>query len=80
MFKVKALVIALAAVSIALPATAQTNADILKELQSLRARVDQLEAQLKAEQEKPKAELSEFNRIAVKTEALEDAIEAQASR
>jgi Protein of unknown function (DUF3138) len=77
MFKVKALVIALAAASIALPVTAQTNADILKELQALRARVDQLEAQLKAEQEKPKAELAEFNRIAVKTEALEDAMEAQ---
>jgi hypothetical protein len=80
MFKPKALVVALAAASIALPVTsafAQSNEEILRELQALRARVDQLESQLKAEQSKPKVEPADFNRIAVKTEAIEDNIEAQ---
>ncbi len=73
----KALVIALIAASIASPLMAQSNADILNELQTLKARIESLETQLKQEQAKPKVEPSEFNRIAVKTEALEDSIEAQ---
>lgn len=62
-----------------------TSQQILDELRALRERVNQLEAQLKAEQAKPAAkaptqaqwgmtpeQAAEFNRIAVKTEAMED--------
>ncbi len=58
-----------------------TNQQILDELRALRERVNQLETQLKAEQAKPapKAEwgmtpeqAAEFNRVAIKTEAIED--------
>ncbi|MBT9458958.1 MAG: DUF3138 family protein, partial [Burkholderiaceae bacterium] len=70
-------------------ASAQSNEDLLKELRALRARVDSLEQKLKAAETaspaKPAAEaqwgmtqqqVADFNRIAVKTEALEDAQEA----
>jgi Putative beta-barrel porin-2, OmpL-like. bbp2 len=73
----KALVIALIAASLASPLMAQSNADILNELQALKSRIETLEAQLKQEQAKPKVEPAEFNRISVKTEAMEDSIEAQ---
>lgn len=67
-------------------AAAQSAADLLKEIQALKARVAELEAKQKAGADaKPAAgqwgmtpeQAQEFNRIAVKTEALEDAMEAQ---
>jgi hypothetical protein len=87
MFKIKTLVIALG-LSVPLVAGAQSStADVLKELQALKARVEQLEAQLKAAQQQQQTQQakpqqgtvdpSEFNRIAVKTESLEDNFEAQ---
>jgi hypothetical protein len=84
MFKMKTLVIALG-LSAPLCALAQsTPAEVLKELQALKARVEQLEAQLKAAQQQPAAkpqqgtvDPAEFNRTAVKVEALEDQFEAQ---
>lgn len=80
-----ALALALAA---AFPAQAQSNAEILKELQDLKAKVADLEAKLKAQEAKAAApttpqwgmtpeQARELNRVAVKTEAVEDAIEAQ---
>jgi len=69
-------------------AQAQSNEDLLKELRALRDRVNQLEERLKAAESKPAPapsqaqwgmtpqQVQEFNRIAVKTEALEDASEA----
>ena len=81
MFKPKQIVMALA---LALPAFAhaQSNADVLKELNALKARIQQLEEQLKQAHEAQSASSSaidpaEFNRIAVKTEALEDNAEEQ---
>ena len=65
---------------------AQSNAELLNELKALRARVESLEAKLKASDAAKPAEpqwgmtpqqVQDFNRIAVKTEALEDAVEAQ---
>jgi hypothetical protein len=77
------------ALTLAFPtlAMAQSNAELLKELQALKARVNQLEASLKAnEAAKPAeaekqwgmtpAQVQDFNRVALKTEALEDANEA----
>ena len=69
-------------------AQAQSNEELLKELRALRDRVNQLEERLKsAEAAKPAAtqpqwgmtpeQVREFNRIAIKTEALEDSQEAQ---
>ena len=70
--------------SLAGAAAAQSPADLLKEIQALKARV----AELEAKQGKPGAppagaqwgmmpeQAAEFNRIAVKTEALEDARDA----
>ncbi len=85
-FTLAALTIALAA---AFPSTAraQSNDEVLKELRALRERVSQLEAKLKAAEAKSASpsqaqwgmtpqQAQEFNRIAVKTEALEDAAEA----
>jgi Protein of unknown function (DUF3138) len=64
-------------------AAAQTNADLLKEIQALKARVAELEAKKAAETKPASAQwgmtpeqTAEFNRIAVKTEALEDARDA----
>jgi hypothetical protein len=69
------------------PALAQSNDELLKELRALKERVNELEKKLQAQ---PKAEgaggsqwgmtpdqVKEFNRIAVKTEALEDSRDAQ---
>jgi len=85
------LALALAAALLVLtPAVqAQNNDALLNELKALRDRVDKLEGQLKAAQAAQPAKAAEpqpgmtpqqvqdFNRIAVKTEALEDAVEAQ---
>jgi hypothetical protein len=65
-------------------AAAQSAADLLKEIQELKARVAELEARQKAEPAKPSAaqwgmtpeQTAEFNRIAVKTEATEDNLES----
>jgi hypothetical protein len=65
-------------------AAAQSTADLLKELEALKARVAELEAKQKAETAKPASaqwgmtpeQAAEFNRISVKTEALEDARDA----
>ena len=78
------------ALALAFPAlaSAQSNAELLKELQSLKDRVNQLESALKtkdaakpADAEKQwgmtPAQVQDFNRVSLKTEALEDAIEAQ---
>jgi hypothetical protein len=74
MFKVKTVVIALSAAGFAMPlaAQAQSNEELLKELRALKARVEQLESQVKEQAAQPKVDPVEFNRIAVKTEALED--------
>ena len=87
-----ALALALAA---AFPAQAQSNADILKELQALKAKVAALEAQIQIQTQGSKApaaaagtagtaqwgmtpeQTRELNRVGVKTEALEDAVESQ---
>ncbi|HSW09172.1 DUF3138 family protein [Aquabacterium sp.] len=69
-------------------AQAQSNDEVLKELRALRDRVTELERKLKdaeAKSAKPAEaqwgmtpqQVQDFNRIAVKTEALEDAIESQ---
>ncbi|MFG6449651.1 DUF3138 family protein [Roseateles sp. BYS180W] len=62
------------------PAQAQSNEELLKELRALKARINQLEERLKANEqsaaEKPAGmtaqQQQDFNRIAIKTEALED--------
>jgi Protein of unknown function (DUF3138) len=80
MFKMKTIAVALAGIGLSMPllAQAQASAELLKELQALKARVEQLEAQVKSQQAAPKpADPAEFNRIAVKTEAMEDTFEAQ---
>jgi len=67
-------------------ALAQSNDDLMKELKALKDRVTQLEDALKAKSAPAEADkqwgmtpqqLQDFNRVSVKTEALEDAIEAQ---
>jgi Protein of unknown function (DUF3138) len=72
------------AVMAAFPASAQSSDAVLKELNALKARVAELEKQVKdASAAKPAAgqwgmtpeQAREFNRIAVKTEATEDNIE-----
>ena len=84
--KLTALSAALAAAF--LPAAqAQSNDELLKELRALKERVLQLEKKLgdsetKAKADKPQwgmtpEQVQDFNRIQVKTEGLEDAIEAQ---
>ena len=78
-----------AALCTAAPVRAQSNAELLQELKALRDRVGSLESRLKAaeaaEAAKPAQaewgmtpqQVQDFNRIAVKTEGLEDAVEAQ---
>lgn len=77
------------ALAAAFPVLAQTSNDqVLQELRALRERVNQLEAQLKAAQDKPKEagtpqwgmtpeQAQEFNRIAIKTESLQDSFTDQ---
>ncbi len=84
LFPVTALALALAA---AFPAQAQSNADILKELQALKDKVSELESKLKAQEAKlpPAAgqwgmtvdQAKDLNRATLKAEATEDAMEAQ---
>ncbi len=85
--KLTTLAVALAAAfPLAVPtvARAQSTADLVKELEALKARVGELEKKLQESQAKPAAgqwgmtpeQAAEFNRIAVKTEALEDNVEA----
>jgi len=86
-FHCTALALALAA---GFPAQAQSNADILKELQALKDKVAELEVKLKAQEAKTAPaggvaaqwgmtpeQARELNRVTVKTEALEDAVESQ---
>jgi hypothetical protein len=63
------LVLALAA---AFPAAAQSNEDLAKELRALRARVTELEQQVQAGPGMTADQQAEFNRIATKTEAIQD--------
>ena len=77
--QITTLALALAA---AFPAAAQDTAEILKELQALKAKVAELEARLKKQDEpKPQWGMSpeqarELNRVTVKAEALEDSRDA----
>jgi hypothetical protein len=70
----------------AVPSFAQSNDDLLKELKALRARVDDLEKKLQAVPAAPAdgtpaqwgmtpEQAADFNKLLVKTEALEDSIE-----
>ncbi len=73
------------ALAAALPAAAQSNEDLLKELRALRERVNQLEQKLQQGSSAPAAgqwgmtpeQARELNRIAVKTESLQDNFEEQ---
>ncbi|MCA6216415.1 DUF3138 family protein [Ideonella sp. B7] len=74
------------ALTAAFPAAAQSNTELLKELQALKQRVTDLEAKLKAGtpegSDQPQwgmtpEQAAEFNRIAAKTEATEDNLLAQ---
>ncbi len=75
-----ALAAAAAAACLSLPVAAQGSDELLKELKALRERVEQLERQVKAQPAAPKPgewgmtpeQARELNRIAVKTEALQD--------
>ena len=70
------------ALAAAFPAAAQSNADILRELQALKAKVAELEGKLKAQEEKKPEwgmtpeQSKELSRVTVKAEALEDARDA----
>jgi hypothetical protein len=82
--KLTPLALALAA-ALAAPAQAQSSSEIGKELQALKDRIAELEKKLAESAAKPAAgqwgmtpeQVGNFNRISVKTEALEDAIESQ---
>ncbi len=65
-------------------ARAQSNDELLKELRALKERVGELERKLEAARPATQPQwgmtpqqVQDFNRIAVKTEALEDAVESQ---
>ena len=80
MIKSAPLMLALAgALAAAFPAEAQNNAELLKELKALQERVQQLEQKLQQQQQPQPGQWGmtpeqarELNRIAVKTEALQD--------
>jgi opacity protein-like surface antigen len=85
--KLSILAVAIAA-AFAAPAQAQSNKELLDELKAMKQRIADLEKKLadKASSDAKPAEkqwgmtpeqVQDFNRIAVKTEALEDAMEAQ---
>ena len=70
------------------PALAQTNADLLNEIKALKARIEELEKKVKAVPEPPAdgstpqwgmtpEQLADYNKLVVKTEALEDSQESQ---
>lgn len=74
------------ALAAAFPAHAQSTADLMKEFEALKARVADLEKQLKdAQAAKPAAgqwgmtpeQARDLNRVTVKTEAIEDNLEMQ---
>jgi opacity protein-like surface antigen len=85
--KLSTLALAIAA-AFAAPAQAQSNKELMDELKAMKQRIADLEKKL-AEKSAPDAkpaekqwgmtpeQVQDFNRIAVKTEALEDAMEAQ---
>src|SRR3982750_2812047 len=85
--KLSTLALAIAA-AFAAPAQAQSNKELMDELKAMKQRIADLEKKL-AEKSGPDAkptekqwgmtpeQVQDFNRIAVKTEALEDAMEAQ---
>ncbi|WP_374565488.1 DUF3138 family protein [Ideonella sp.] len=86
--RLTALSVALLAAFGAPGAMAQSNEELLKELKALRARVEELEKKVAAQPAKPAAaaepkwgmtpeQVQDFNRIAVKTEAIEDSLESQ---
>jgi len=70
------------AVAAAFPAMAQSNAEIMRELQAMKAKVAELEAKLKAQESKEPQwgmtpdQVKELNRVTIKTEALEDSRDA----
>lgn len=76
------------ALGAALPAAAQSNEEVLKRLEALQQRVDQLEKELKEAKSKAPGtpggpqwgmtpeQAAELNRLTVKTEAMEDARDA----
>jgi hypothetical protein len=70
------------AAATAFPAMAQSNAEVLRELQALKAKVAELEAKLKAQESKEPQwgmtpdQVKELNRVTIKTEALEDSRDA----
>jgi hypothetical protein len=81
--------IALALIAAFPAAMAQSNADLLKELQNLQKRVTELEGKLKEAQTKPAGaaatgpqwgmtpeQTADFNRVQLKQDAIEEAIEA----
>jgi len=80
-----AITVLAAALACAFPARAQSNAEVLDELKKLRERVGELERKLQAaEAAKPQGaqwgmtpeQARELNRVAVKTEAIEDSRDA----
>jgi len=87
LLKLSTLALALAAAFAAVPAQAQSNKELLDELKAMKARIAELEKKLAEKDAAPKPtekqwgmtpeQVQDFNRIAVKTEALEDAVEAQ---
>jgi Protein of unknown function (DUF3138) len=85
MNKTLALTLLAGALACAFPARAQSNAEVLDELKKLRERVGELEKKLQAaEAAKPKEgqwgmtpeQARELNRVAIKTEAIEDSRDA----
>ncbi len=72
------------AVAASLPAQAQSNAELLKELQALKNRVQELEQKLKAPAPAPAGQwgmtpeqAKELNRVAIKAEAIQDSFTDQ---
>jgi hypothetical protein len=70
------------------PVLAQTNAELLNEIKALKARIEELEKKAKAVPEPPAdgstpqwgmtpEQLADYNKLNVKAEALEDAMESQ---
>lgn len=70
------------ALAAAFPAMAQSNADILRELQALKAKVSELESKLKEQESKQPQwgmtpdQVKELNRVTIKAEAMEDSRDA----
>ena len=60
------------ALAAAFPAMAQSNEELLKELQALKAKVSELEKRIQTPSGMTPEQSAEFNRIAAKTEAMQD--------